>query len=78
MRKPIPGLTWRFCQYSESIRNAAVIRRRYIAFLVNARAGETAEKIYHDLYQKNLFPELWFKWQGKPLLLCDPAAASAN
>lgn len=49
-----------------------------IAFLVNTRAGETAEKIYHDLYQKNLFPELWFKWQGKPLLLCDPAAASAE
>jgi hypothetical protein len=46
-----------------------------VAFLVNTRAGETAEKIYHDLYQKNLFPELWFNWLGKPLMICDPDEA---
>jgi hypothetical protein len=47
-----------------------------IAFLVNTKAGETAERIYRDLYQKNLFPELWFNWQGKPLMICDPTEAS--
>ncbi len=47
-----------------------------IAFMVNTRAGATAEKIYHDLYQKNLHPELWFSWSGRPLMICDPAEAS--
>ncbi len=49
-----------------------------IAFLVNTSAGKTAEKIYRDLYEKNLYPELWFNWQGKPLLICDPAEANAE
>ncbi len=47
-----------------------------IVFMVNTQAGATAEKIYHNLYEKNLYPELWFRWQGKPLLICDPHEAS--
>ena len=47
-----------------------------ICFMVNTRAGETAEELYRDLYQPGLFPELWFHWQGKPLLICDPKEAS--
>jgi len=47
-----------------------------IAFMVNTKAGQTAEKIYHDLYAKNLHSDLWFHWQGKPLMICDPAEAS--
>ncbi|MCH7916671.1 MAG: hypothetical protein IIC50_01655 [Planctomycetes bacterium] len=49
-----------------------------IAFMVNTRAGKTAQKIYEWLYQPGRYPELWFHWQGKPLLLCDPEKASAN
>ena len=49
-----------------------------ISFMVNTKAGETAAQIYHDLYQKNLYKDLWFHWQGKPLMICDPAAASAE
>jgi hypothetical protein len=47
-----------------------------IAFMVNTRAGETAEEIYRDLYQPGLFRDLWFTWEGKPLLICDPKEAS--
>lgn len=47
----------------------------HISFMVNTKAGETAEQLYHDLYQKGLYRELWFQWQGKPLLICDPAKA---
>lgn len=49
-----------------------------IAFMVNTRAGETATEIYHELYQPDRYPELWFHWQGKPLLICDPAEASGE
>jgi len=47
-----------------------------ITFMVNTRAGQTAEKVYELLYKPGRYPQLWFCWQGKPLLLCDPAQAS--
>lgn len=47
-----------------------------ICFMVNTRAGEAAGEIYNDLYKPNLYPDLWFRWQGRPLMICDPAEAS--
>lgn len=29
-------------------------------------------ELYRDLYEPNLYPELWFPWKGKPLILADP------
>jgi hypothetical protein len=51
-------------------------RTPQIVFMVNTEAGKTALQIYHDLYQPGLYRELWFRWQGKPLMICDPAQAS--
>ena len=50
-------------------------RTPQICFMVNTKAGETAAEIYNDLYKPGLFPDLWFRWQGKPLLICDPKEA---
>jgi hypothetical protein len=61
----------------EDVRRAGG-RTPQVAFMVNTQAGPTAEKIYRDLYASGLHRDLWFKWQGKPLLLCDPAQASAE
>jgi hypothetical protein len=47
-----------------------------LCFMVNTKAGETADEIHRDLYQPGLHPELWFRWQGRPLLICDPEKAS--
>jgi hypothetical protein len=47
-----------------------------ISFMVNTRAGQTAERIHSDLYGKGLYKDLWFQWRGKPLMICDPAKAS--
>ncbi len=47
-----------------------------VAFMVNTRADETAQELYRDLYEPGHYTALWFHWQGKPLLLCDPAEAS--
>jgi hypothetical protein len=49
-----------------------------IAFMVNTEAGKTAQRIYDDLYRPGEFRELWFHWQGKPLMICDPVQASAE
>ena len=29
-------------------------------------------ELWDQLYGKNLYPELWFRWQGKPLIIADP------
>jgi hypothetical protein len=47
-----------------------------IAFMVNTAAGKTAQEIFRDLYKPNLYSDLWFRWQGKPLMICDPKEAS--
>jgi hypothetical protein len=53
-------------------------RTPQLAFMVNTEAGKTAQRLYDDFYRPGLYPELWFQWQGKPLLICDPAAASPD
>jgi hypothetical protein len=47
-----------------------------IAFLFNSQSKETTEKVYHDFYAKNLYPELWFHWKGKPLMMTNPEGLS--
>jgi hypothetical protein len=51
-------------------------RTPQVCFMVNTKAGETAQELFRDLYQPTLYPDLWFRWQGKPLLICDPKEAS--
>ncbi|MEN6429117.1 MAG: hypothetical protein ABFE13_27535 [Phycisphaerales bacterium] len=31
------------------------------------------QAVYQDLYSKGLYEELWFRWDGKPLIMADPA-----
>ncbi|TWT66113.1 glycoside hydrolase family 71/99 protein [Allorhodopirellula solitaria] len=47
-----------------------------LAFMVNSRAGRTAQRIYETFYRSGDHGDSWFSWQGKPLLICDPAKAS--
>lgn len=51
-------------------------RTPQICFMVNTKAGEGAQEIYNDLYKPGLYPELWFRWKGRPLMICDPKEAS--
>ena len=50
-------------------------RTPQFCFMVNTRAGQTARRIYDELYRPGLYRDLWFHWQGKPLMICDPAEA---
>ena len=34
--------------------------------------GKVVRELFHDLYAPGLHSDLWFRWQGKPLLLADP------
>ena len=42
-----------------------------IAFTTNANSGQTINSLYDEFYAQDLFSELWFKWNGKPLMLGD-------
>jgi hypothetical protein len=63
------------CQVFADARKAGAATPQ-IAFMVNTKAGETAGRIYRDLYEPGRFRDLWFMWQGKPLMICDPNDAS--
>ena len=47
-------------------------RTPQISFIFNTKAGETLQRLYDNFYGKGLYEELWFRWKGKPLVLCPP------
>jgi len=50
-------------------------RTPQIVFMLNTDMGNMATQLLGKYYQPGRFDELWFRWQGKPLLLCNPEAA---
>jgi len=40
-----------------------------ICFMANGYADDVVDSLYNNLYSQNLYPELWFYWKGKPLIL---------
>jgi hypothetical protein len=72
-----PRVYTRLCELFRTIREEGG-HTPQIAFMVNTQAGKTAERIYHDLYLPGRFPELWFRWENKPLLICDPEKANSE
>lgn len=34
--------------------------------------SKVVRELWNDLYQPNLYPDMWFRWEGKPLILADP------
>lgn len=72
-----PDVYLRLCEVFRQVREEGG-RTPQISFMVNTEAGKTARQIYEALYRPGLFRELWFQWQGKPLMICDPAEADAE
>ena len=53
---------------------AAGNKTPYIAFLTPfGDPKATVSKLWNELYSKGLYQDLWFQWEGKPLILADPA-----
>lgn len=48
-------------------------RTPQVAFLTPFwNPDKVVRELWHDLYQPGLHPDLWFRWQGKPLIMADP------
>lgn len=62
------------CEEYEAMRKNGN-RTPQIAFVLNNSAAQTLNAIYTQFYALRRYPDLWFKWENKPLVLCpdDPA-----
>ena len=69
-----PDVYMKLCEVFHQVRQEGG-RTPQIVFMVNTKAGETGQEIYENLYKRRLYSELWFHWQGKPLMICDPEKA---
>lgn len=60
----------RICETMMQMR-ADGCRTPQIAFVLNANVPAMFNELYDGFYGQNLYPELWFKWLGKPLILAN-------
>ena len=49
-----------------------------IAFLTHTQSPATVTELYNSFYNQNLYPDLWFYWQGKPLILGYPDGIASD
>jgi len=50
-----------------------------VAFLVPFdNPGSAAQKLYTNLYEPGLYSDLWYRWEGKPLIMADPEGVSST
>ena len=47
-----------------------------VAAMHNSKPERSVPQLHQALYAPNKYPELWFRWLGKPLLLCNPEKLS--
>ncbi len=59
------------CEVSMEMR-ADGIHTPQIVFTTHSQSGRTVNSLYDAFYSHRLFEELWFYWEGKPLILGDP------
>jgi hypothetical protein len=67
---PYTNVYGTLCKVFEELRSQGN-RTPQFCFVTHSAAKQTIETLYRDLYSKNLYPELWFRWKGKPLILGD-------
>ncbi len=67
------GATYRdiylkICKIIQEMRDSGE-RTPQVTFIANSGSPDVVKKIYEEFYEKKLYPELWFYWKGKPLML---------
>lgn len=59
------------CEVIEQMRSDGIAAPD-IMFLTNTRSGQTMNEVYDQLYSKGLYKDLWFEWEGRPLIFGQP------
>ncbi|HEX2985505.1 MAG TPA: hypothetical protein VHO71_01685 [Caproiciproducens sp.] len=47
-----------------------------VVFYTNSSPVKSIQEVYDTVYAQNLYPDLWFRWEGKPLLIGRPENCS--
>ncbi|UFH54857.1 hypothetical protein [Spirosoma sp. KNUC1025] len=58
----------KLCEISRGMRKQG-IPTPYICFVTHAKGVQTVTSVYQQFYAQNRYSDLWFRWQGKPLIL---------
>ncbi|MBQ7253478.1 MAG: hypothetical protein IJS30_02240 [Bacteroidales bacterium] len=53
-------------------------RTPQFAFLLNSNAGSVSQFLYDDIYSSEKYKDLWFMWEGKPVMLANPSEVPAE
>jgi hypothetical protein len=53
-------------------------RTPQLCFMLNTDMGKMAQLLLEKYYRTGRFNDLWFQWEGRPLMLCNPEAAPAE
>lgn len=67
----------KLCEVMSDVRKQGMSTPQ-ICFITHSYEKQTVQKLYDEFYAKNLYPELWFRWQGKPLILANPDKLSGT
>lgn len=47
-----------------------------VMFYTNTASGQTAQQIYDAIYKPGFCPEIWFRYEGKPVIIAKPEECS--
>jgi len=72
-----PSVVQTVCEVAEDMRRQGSPTPQ-IAFLTHTATGKTVTTLYNDFYAKGLDKDLWFQWDGKPLILGDKNGKMAD
>ncbi len=56
------------CEVSMQMRSHG-IQTPHVCFLTHSRSGQVMNQLYDEFYAKGLYEELWFRRDGKPLIM---------
>ena len=56
------------CKIYQQIRDEGA-KTPQICFIANAGSADVVKWLYNEFYSKNLYKDLWFMWDGKPLIM---------
>ncbi|MEA4935846.1 MAG: T9SS type A sorting domain-containing protein [Paludibacter sp.] len=62
----------KLCEISMQMRREGIYTPQ-IVFTTHSYSGRMMNEIYDEFYANSLFKDLWFKWNGKPVMLGDEA-----
>jgi hypothetical protein len=65
------------CQVYSEMRHLGQ-RTPQIGFLANAGAPAVVRHLYETFYARGYYPDLWFRWQGKPVILAPSEGLDAD